>query len=79
MAIARNDTAPLFATASSTLRLIGYLALAIVLMVTDHRGGDLDRIRWAMSIATEPMYRIAAWPSQLARHAGLAAGAVRSP
>lgn len=72
MAIARNDTAPLFATASNTLRLIGYLALAIVLMVTDHRGGYLERIRWALSVAIEPAYRIAALPSELARKAGLA-------
>lgn len=73
MALTHNDTAPLFAAgASSTLRLIGYLALAIVLMVTDHRGGYLERIRWAMSMAIEPMYRIAALPSQLARKAGLA-------
>ena len=73
MALTHNDTAPLFAAgASSTLRLIGYLALAITLMVTDHRGGYLERIRWAMSMAIEPMYRIAALPSQLARKAGLA-------
>jgi rod shape-determining protein MreC len=72
MALTHTDNAPLFATASSTLRLIGYLALAIVLMVTDHRGGYLERIRWAMSIAIEPMYRVAALPSQLARKAGLA-------
>jgi rod shape-determining protein MreC len=73
MALTHTDSAPLFAAgASSTLRLIGYLALAIVLMVTDHRGGYLERIRWALSIAIEPMYRIAALPSQLARKAGLA-------
>jgi rod shape-determining protein MreC len=73
MALTHTDTAPLFAAgASSTLRLIGYLALAIVLMVTDHRGGYLERVRWAMSMAIEPMYRIAALPSQLARKAGLA-------
>src|SRR5882724_7159311 len=73
MALTHNDTVPLFAaSASSTLRLIGYLALAIVLMVTDRRGGYLERVRWAMSMATEPMYRIAALPSQLARKVGLA-------
>jgi rod shape-determining protein MreC len=72
MALTHTDTAPLFAAGASTLRLIGYLALAIVLMVADHRGGYLESIRWAMSIAIEPMYRIAALPSQLARKAGLA-------
>lgn len=73
MALTHNDSSPLFAAgASSTLRLIGYLALAIVLMVSDHRGGYLERIRWAMSMAIEPMYRIAALPSQWARKGGLA-------
>ncbi|MDR3387996.1 MAG: rod shape-determining protein MreC [Rudaea sp.] len=72
MALTHTDTAPLFAAGASTLRLIAYLALAIVLMVADHRGGYLESVRWAMSIAIEPMYRVAAMPSQLARKAGLA-------
>ena len=73
MALANNESAPLFATgASSTLRLIAYLAAAIVLMVADHRNDYLARVRWGLSTAIEPMYRIAAWPSQLARSAGLA-------
>jgi len=73
VAIASNDSAPLFATgASSTLRLIGYLALAIVLMVADHRNAYLTRVRWALSVAIEPVYRVAAMPAQIARQAGLA-------
>jgi rod shape-determining protein MreC len=72
MALTHTDNAPLFAAGASTLRLIGYLALAIVLMVADHRFGYLENIRWATSIAIEPMYRVAALPSQLARKAGLA-------
>ncbi|MGA9332698.1 MAG: rod shape-determining protein MreC [Rudaea sp.] len=72
MAIARNDKAVLFAAdAANTLRLVGYLALAIVLMVVDHRGHYLARLRWGLSVAIEPMYRIAAMPSQLARSAGM--------
>lgn len=73
MALASNETAPLFSPGtSSTLRLIAYLAVAIVLMVTDHRNEYLTRIRWGLSAAIEPMYRVAAWPSQVARKAGLA-------
>ena len=73
MALASNETAPLFSPGtSSTLRLIAYLAAAIVLMVADHRNEYLTRIRWALSAAIEPMYRVAAWPSQVARKAGLA-------
>ncbi len=65
MALTHDDPAPLFAAGvSSTLRLIGYLALAVVLMVTDHRGAYLERIRWTLSIAIEPMYRLAAMPSR---------------
>lgn len=73
MAIARNDTATLFATgASSTLRLIVYLAGAIVLMVADHRGGYLERLRQGLSVVVEPMYRIAALPAELGHDAKLA-------
>lgn len=64
---------PLFAPgASSTLRLIGYLALAIVLMVADHRGAWLERVRWSLSIAIEPLYRLAALPARLAQQGRLA-------
>ena len=71
--MASNDSVTLFAAgASSTLRLIGYLALAIVLMVADHRGAYLTRIRWALSEVIEPVYRLAAMPAQIARQAGLA-------
>jgi rod shape-determining protein MreC len=73
VALASNETAPLFSPGtSSTLRLIAYLAVTIVLMVTDHRNEYLARIRWGLSAAIEPMYRIAAWPSQVARKASLA-------
>ena len=73
MALASNDSVPLFSPGtSSTLRLIAYLAVTIVLMVADHRNEYLTRIRWALSAAIEPMYRIAAWPSDMARKASLA-------
>lgn len=74
MAIARNEPeTPLFATgATSTLRLIGYLALAIVLMVADHRNGYNARLRWLAAAAIEPMYRAAAMPAKFAQAVRLA-------
>jgi rod shape-determining protein MreC len=74
VAITSNDSStPLFAAgASSTLRLIGYLALAIVLMVADHRGAYLERVRWSLSLAIEPLYRLAALPARLAQQGRLA-------
>jgi len=73
MALTRTDSGPLFtADAANTLRLIGYLAVAIVLMVADHRGGYLSRTRYVLNAAVEPMYRLAALPAQFAREARLA-------
>ncbi|MCE5233673.1 MAG: rod shape-determining protein MreC [Mizugakiibacter sp.] len=71
--MARNGTAPLFSdTAAGTLRLIGYLALACVLMVVDQRGGWLARLRYAGALAVEPIYRLAALPAGLVQDARLA-------
>ena len=68
MAIAPNTSAPLFSeSASSTLRLVLYLAAAIMCMVADHRGDYLERVRRGASVLAEPLYRFAAMPSQLAR------------
>jgi len=68
VAIAPNTSAPLFSeSASSTLRLILYLAAAIMCMVADHRGDYLERVRRGASVLAEPLYRLAAMPSQLAR------------
>jgi rod shape-determining protein MreC len=73
MALTRNDSAPLFtADAANTLRLIGYLAVAIALMVADHRGAYLTRLRYSLSAVVEPMYRLAALPAQVARESRLA-------
>lgn len=68
MAIAPHSTAPLFSEgASSTLRLILYLAASIGCMVADHRGDWIERARHAAGILIEPLYRIAALPAELAR------------
>ena len=51
MALTRTDSGPLFtADAANTLRLVGYLAVAIVLMVADHRGGYLSRTRYVLNV-----------------------------
>lgn len=64
----RPDNATLFAEGTvSTLRLIVYLALSVALMVLDHRGNYLETLRRGGSVLVEPLYRLAALPSQLAR------------
>jgi len=70
MPIAR-DNATLFAEgAVSTLRLIVYLVVAVAVMVLDHRGGYLARIRaFAGAVLVEPAYRLAALPADVARAA----------
>jgi rod shape-determining protein MreC len=64
MARARDESSPLFAgNAAGTLRLIFYLALALVLMVLDHRNGWLWRLRYAAATVVEPVYRLAGLPA----------------
>lgn len=73
MAIPANSTAPLFGEgASSTLRLVVYLVAAIALMIADRRGDWLEHLRSGASIVTEPVWRLAALPSELARDARVA-------
>lgn len=57
-----QDSSPLFAGSTGTLRLIGYLALAMVLMVLDHRNGWMWRLRYGAAVAVEPLYRLAGLP-----------------
>lgn len=64
MARARDESSPLFAgNAAGTLRLIFYLALALVLMVLDHRNGWLWRLRYAAATVVEPIYKLAGLPA----------------
>ncbi|TAL84563.1 MAG: rod shape-determining protein MreC [Rhodanobacter sp.] len=64
MARARDESSPLFAgNAAGTLRLIGYLALALVLMVLDQRNGWLWRLRDTAAVVVEPVYRLAGLPA----------------
>ncbi|MEI7038278.1 rod shape-determining protein MreC [Fulvimonas yonginensis] len=58
-----QDSSPLFAgSVAGTLRLIGYLALAVVLMVLDQRNGWMWRLRYGAAVAVEPLYRLAGLP-----------------
>ncbi len=64
MPLAREESSPLFAgTAAGTLRLIFYLAMAMVLMVLDHRNGWLWLLRYKTAIVIEPVYRLASLPA----------------
>ncbi|MBS0431322.1 MAG: rod shape-determining protein MreC [Proteobacteria bacterium] len=73
MALPDKESSPIFADAAAgTLRLIGYLALACVLMVLDHRNDWLHRARVTASLVVEPVYRLAAWPAEAAQDAGVA-------
>jgi rod shape-determining protein MreC len=67
-----QDSSPLFAGSSGTLRLIGYLALAMVLMVLDHRNGWMWRLRYGAAVAVEPLYRLAGLPVEGMRTLGVA-------
>jgi rod shape-determining protein MreC len=65
MSLAREESSPLFAgSAAGTLRLIVYLALAMVLMVLDHRNGWMWRMRYQAAVAVEPLYRVAGLPAR---------------
>ncbi len=67
MAYSGGGSGPLFAEGGAgALRLLAYLGLAIVLMVSDHRGGYLQQVRAFLSLLNEPLYRLAALPAQLA-------------
>lgn len=64
MARTRDESSPLFAgNAAGTLRLIFYLALALVLMVLDHRNGWLWRVRYGAAVVVEPIYKLAGLPA----------------
>ena len=70
---ASTDKVSLFAEgAVSTARLIAYLTLAMIVMVIDHRGSYLERLRLFASTIVEPIYRVAALPSDVARAGSLA-------
>ena len=48
-----------------SLRLLGYLALALILMLADHRGGWLHRARQWADAGVQPLWKLAGLPAQL--------------
>lgn len=50
---------------ASTLRLLGYLALAIALIVLDHRGGWLSQARAQVGVVTQPLWWLAGLPGRV--------------
>ncbi len=50
---------------ASTLRLLGYLALAIALIVLDHRGGWLSQARAQAGVVTQPLWWLAGLPGRV--------------
>ncbi|MDH5834547.1 rod shape-determining protein MreC [Luteimonas kalidii] len=60
-----NPAAPRPGDVAGTLRLLAYLALSVVLMVLDHRGGWLRQARATASIAAQPLWQVAGLPARL--------------
>ncbi len=51
---------------AATLWLLGYLALAGMLIVLDHRGGWLAHTRGQASLLVQPLWVVAGWPGRVA-------------
>ncbi|MBF6025153.1 rod shape-determining protein MreC [Lysobacter niastensis] len=51
---------------AGTLRLLAYLALAVVLIVLDHRGGWLNRMRQQAALFVQPLWTVAGVPGRIA-------------
>ncbi|MDQ3057554.1 MAG: rod shape-determining protein MreC, partial [Pseudomonadota bacterium] len=50
---------------ADTLRLLAYLALAITLMVLDHRGGWLAQLRARADLLVQPLWWVAGLPGRI--------------
>ncbi|WP_324319993.1 rod shape-determining protein MreC [Arenimonas sp.] len=64
MAFAGKSTSRLSESAATTLPIMAYMALAICLMVADHRGGYGEQIRHRATWITEPMWWLASAPTR---------------
>ena len=49
-----------------TLRLLAYLALSLILIVLDHRGGWLHQSRAQIAVVAGPLLAVAGWPGRIA-------------
>jgi rod shape-determining protein MreC len=47
------------------LRLLAYIALALALIVLDHRGGWLTQARNQLQVFVQPLWAVAGWPGQV--------------
>ena len=68
MAYSGSASGSLFAEGGAgTLRLLLYLTAALILMVADHRGGYLERVRGWAGLLAAPVYLVASSPARLAQ------------
>lgn len=68
MAYSGNASGSLFAEGGAgTLRLLLYLTASLILMVADHRGGYLERVRGVAGLLVGPIYLVASSPARLAQ------------
>lgn len=65
MAYSGSSTPRFGPDSGGTLRLLTYLALGVAMMVSDHRGGVLSRIRQTATVAIEPLWWLASQPARL--------------
>ena len=57
---------------AGTLRLLAYLALAVTLLVLDHRGGWMRQVRGQAQLLVQPVWALAGLPSRLHAELGQA-------
>ncbi|MGJ4729718.1 rod shape-determining protein MreC, partial [Luteimonas sp. SDU101] len=50
---------------AGTLRLLALLGLSVLLIVLDHRGGWLERVRSTAGVAVQPLWQLAGLPARL--------------
>jgi len=60
-----GPAAPRPGDVAGTLRLLAYLALAIALMVLDHRGGWLGQLRDRAELLAQPLWWVAGLPGRI--------------
>ncbi|RAP59735.1 rod shape-determining protein MreC [Oleiagrimonas sp. MCCC 1A03011] len=72
MTLTRDGGSLFSANMAGTLRLIVYLAIASVLMVLDHRGHWMGKVRYGAAIVVEPLYHLAGLPASGFRAARVA-------
>lgn len=60
-----SPSAPRPSDVAGTLRLLAYLALAIALIVSDHRGGWLAQARTRAAVLAHPIWWLAGLPSRI--------------